>query len=156
MLLLGSKFHHPIESSKKSYLWLCSLVVTIVILLACQSQSEQEWILYTSHLAQARIENADGTVVLDIETGGTERTAQWSPDGTQIGMIVEVENRGSVWVAKADGSEPRQVSDEFDFTRATWLTDDLLLTTAFTPGESIEQNVYTNDSVNLQDGSMQL
>jgi dipeptidyl aminopeptidase/acylaminoacyl peptidase len=125
--------------------------VFIVVLSACQSRSEQEWILYSG-----RIENADGTSVLDIETGGTERVAQWSPDGTQIGMLVDVENRGSIWVAKADGSEPRQVSDEFNFTWVTWLNDDLLLTTAFTKGESIEQDVYTNYILNLKDGSMQV
>jgi WD40 repeat protein len=141
----------------KLYEWQCfyALLVAISILLSCQSQSEQERILY-SDFSKIRIENFDGTSVVDIEMGGIVRIAEWSPSGTQISMVVEEEGRGSIWITKADGSEPYQVNNEFDFTWVTWLSDNLLLATAFTKGESVEQDVYTNYILNLQDGSIEM
>jgi dipeptidyl aminopeptidase/acylaminoacyl peptidase len=128
---------------------------TTLILLTCQSQSEQEWIAYIVG-SQARIENADGTLVKEVETGAAEADLQWSPDGSRMSLTVVNGDKASLWIANADGSEPRQVSDKFDFIWGTWLTDDLLITNAVTQGESLAERVNANYILDLQDGSMQL
>jgi|GEM_PF-3401305 len=140
----------------KPNFWLtpCILVGAMVLLLACQSQREQEWIAYTG--SQARIENGYGTSVIEIETDGAGVELKWSPDGTRMLLTIVKEEKASFWIANSDGSEPRQVSSEFDFIWGTWLNEDILITNVITKSEGLTTGTNNNYILDLQDGSMQL
>jgi len=140
------------------------LVTIFTILVSCQSESERQLIAYTNYNddAQIWIMSSDGTqaepaVDLDFSTTGLE----WSPDGTQMAFTTYTSSgRTSVWVARSDGSEPRQVSEEFDYIRSVWLNDDVLLTRVIT--ESHPSNIspgyddYTNYTFDLQSNTMRM
>lgn len=143
----------------KSYTWrnFWFLIVVFVVLTFCQSKSEQQLIAYTSN-AQAWVMRPDGTqanlaVKLDFATSGLK----WSSDGTQMAFIVTtVPDRKSIWIANSDGSEPRQVSEEFDSIRATWLNNDILITHVITEEHQSGVSSFANYTLDLRSGTMRV
>ena len=60
--------------------------------------------------ARIYVVDPDGNNLKPITTG---ISPQWSPDGRKLTFYRwATENRSSIWIANADGSEPRQITDE--------------------------------------------
>ena len=61
---------------------------------------------------------------------------RYSPDGAMIAFLSDREGAENLWIAKADGSEPRQLSKEqhADFASPSWTPDgDYVLVSRATP-----------------------
>jgi hypothetical protein len=72
-------------------------------------------------------------------------------------LIGSTEFGMSVWVANANGTNPRQVSPEFDLATAKWLNDDILLINAILgdPRSSSTSKVM-NHILDLRDGTVRV
>lgn len=118
---------------------ICCCIILMLALLSCQSGSQQELIVYQC-AGQIWALDPDSTQphVLEGEWGRA-----WSPNGER--MLYTVNKRGgpeNLWVANADGSNPYQVSGEFDYIGGTWLSDDLIVGQVITGDHSTRDDFY--------------
>jgi Tol biopolymer transport system component len=135
------------------------LISITILLISCQSQSEQNLIAYTTDDLQVKVVKDDGSKIRQaVDTDLSESNLQWSPDGTQMSFTVTTDTgQSSIWIANVDGSMPRQVSETFDSSRATWLNNDILITQVITKtGEHHSQWFDANYILDLRDRSMHL
>ncbi len=135
------------------------LILTTLFLISCQNQRGQSLIAYTTDNLEIRTINQDGTEIQNtVDVDFAVSGLKWSPDGTRISFTGTKETgEASIWVADANGSDPQQVSEEFDSIRATWLSNNILITQVITKtGEHHSEWLDANYILDLQDGSMRL
>lgn len=69
----------------------------------------------------ARLDGSDVTYPLDDLPGGDQTNPDWSPDGTQVLLVVNDGKRDDLWIARADGTGTRILLDCEGACR--WLDD---------------------------------
>jgi dipeptidyl aminopeptidase/acylaminoacyl peptidase len=62
-------------------------------------------------VATARADGSEVTFPLEDLPGGDQTNPDWSPDGSRVVFVVDDGARGDLWVADADGSDPRLLLD---------------------------------------------
>ena len=72
-------------------------------------------------LGMARLDGSGVTFPLADLPGGDQTNPEWSPDGTQVLVVVNDGSRDDLWIAGADGTEPRMLLDCEGACR--WLDD---------------------------------
>jgi dipeptidyl aminopeptidase/acylaminoacyl peptidase len=72
-------------------------------------------------LGVARLDGSDVRFPLEELPGGDQTNPEWSPDGTQVLLAVDDGSRDDLWIAGADGTEPRLLLDCEGACR--WLDD---------------------------------
>lgn len=145
---------------KKIFLGLSRLLVFVLVVVlssSCQNQ-RQESIAYTTAGGCGGVITLEG-VQPSIETDFCVYRAKWSPNGKRMLLTVMTEFGISVWVANADGTNPRQVSPEFDMVTSTWLNNDFLLIDAITGDtrpSAINSAKLVNYTLDLRDGTVRV
>lgn len=70
----------------------------------------------------AYVVNADGTGVEPLFGRGSDITPEWSPSGSRVAFVREVDGLRSLWVADADGANAIQISDSESPARLAFVT----------------------------------
>lgn len=63
--------------------------------------------------------SADGSGVRRLTNGASEAAPDFSPDGKKIAYVSQTNGEASIWVIDADGTHPREITDEprvFEYT----------------------------------------
>lgn len=100
--------------------------------------------------------NPDGTdqrELLNLSMKGLN--PQWSPDGRKIAFTsTDADQKKAIWVADANGENPRSVSPSFDHITATWLNSEMLLTEVVTDTEETWNNPANQFILDLRNQTM--
>ena len=118
---------------------ICGCIILMLALLSCQSGSQQELLVYQ---CAGQIWGLDPESMQAHVLEG-EWVRAWSPNGERMKYTMNKwVGPESLWVANADGSNPYQVSGEFDCIGGVWLGDDLIVGDVITGDRSTGDAFY--------------